>query len=83
MPYQYGVHPDTGLVNYEQIEALAQEHKPKMIVAGFSAYSRVLDWARLRAIADECRGAAVRRHGACGRAGCGRASTRTRCRTPT
>src|ERR1700728_2392046 len=50
--FQYGVHPDTGLVNYEQIEALALEHKPKMIVAGFSAYSRVLDWARFRAIAD-------------------------------
>ena len=50
--YQYGVHPHNGLVNYEQIEALAQEHRPKMIVAGFSAYSRVLDWARFRAIAD-------------------------------
>jgi glycine hydroxymethyltransferase len=51
--FQYGVHPDTGLVNYEQIEALALEHKPKMIVAGFSAYSRVLDWARFRTIADK------------------------------
>jgi glycine hydroxymethyltransferase len=51
--FQYGVHPDTGLINYEQIEALALEHKPKMIVAGFSAYSRVLDWARFRAIADQ------------------------------
>jgi len=51
--FQYGVHADTGLINYEQIEALALEHKPKMIVAGFSAYSRVLDWARLRAIADQ------------------------------
>ncbi len=50
--HQYGVHPDTGLVNYEQIESLAREHRPKMIVAGFSAYSRVLDWARFRAIAD-------------------------------
>jgi glycine hydroxymethyltransferase len=50
--FQYGVHPDTGLVDYEQIEALALEHKPKMIVAGFSAYSRVLDWPRFRAIAD-------------------------------
>src|SRR5580658_9366964 len=50
--FQYGVHPDTGLVNYEQIQALALEHRPKMIVAGFSAYSRVLDWARFRAIAD-------------------------------
>jgi glycine hydroxymethyltransferase len=51
--FQYGVHADTGLINYEQIEALALEHKPKMIVAGFSAYSRVLDWARFRAIADQ------------------------------
>jgi len=51
--FQYGVHPDTGLINYEQVEALALEHKPKMIVAGFSAYSRVLDWQRFRAIADK------------------------------
>ncbi|MGA2862155.1 MAG: serine hydroxymethyltransferase [Steroidobacteraceae bacterium] len=51
--FQYGVHPDSGLINYEQIEALALEHKPKMIVAGFSAYSRVIDWARLRTIADQ------------------------------
>jgi glycine hydroxymethyltransferase len=51
--FQYGVHPDSGLINYEQIEALALEHKPKIIVAGFSAYSRVLDWARFRAIADK------------------------------
>jgi len=51
--FQYGVHPDTGLLDYEQVEALALEHKPKMIVAGFSAYSRVIDWARFRAIADQ------------------------------
>jgi glycine hydroxymethyltransferase len=50
--HQYGVHPDTGLIHYEQIEQLARQHRPKMIVAGFSAYSRVLDWARFRAIAD-------------------------------
>jgi glycine hydroxymethyltransferase len=49
---QYGVHPDTGELDYEQMEALAREHKPKMLVAGSSAYSRVLDWARCRAIAD-------------------------------
>jgi glycine hydroxymethyltransferase len=49
---QYGVHTDTGLMNYEQIEQLAQEHKPRMLVAGFSAYSRVIDWERLRRIAD-------------------------------
>jgi glycine hydroxymethyltransferase len=50
---QYGVKPDTGLMDYQQIERLAREHKPKMIIGGFSAYSRVVDWARLRAIADE------------------------------
>ena len=50
---QYGIDPDTGLVNYDEIEKLAVEHKPKMIVAGFSAYSQVLDWARFRAIADK------------------------------
>jgi glycine hydroxymethyltransferase len=49
---QYGVHPDTGELDYEQMEALAQEHRPKMLVAGFSAYSRVMDWERCRSIAD-------------------------------
>ncbi|SFW57926.1 serine hydroxymethyltransferase [Luteibacter sp. UNCMF366Tsu5.1] len=50
---QYGIDPDTGLVNYDEVERLAVEHKPKMIVAGFSAYSQVLDWARFRTIADK------------------------------
>jgi glycine hydroxymethyltransferase len=50
--FQYGVHADSGLIDYEQVEALAHAHRPKLLVAGFSAYSRVLDWARLRAIAD-------------------------------
>jgi glycine hydroxymethyltransferase len=50
---QYGVRPDTGLIDYDQVAQLARTHKPKMIVAGFSAYSRVLDFPRLRAIADE------------------------------
>ncbi|MGO9946000.1 MAG: serine hydroxymethyltransferase [Steroidobacteraceae bacterium] len=49
---QYGVLPDTGIIDYDQVDALAREHRPKMIVAGFSAYSRILDWARFRAIAD-------------------------------
>ncbi len=49
---QYGVRSDTGLIDYEQIESLAREHQPKMIVAGFSAYSRVIDWQRLRRVAD-------------------------------
>ena len=50
--YQYGLNPDTGEINYEEVEQLAKEHKPKMIIAGFSAYSRVLDWQRFRDIAD-------------------------------
>ena len=49
---QYGVNAQ-GLVDYDEIEKLALEHKPKMVVAGFSAYSRVMDWARFRAIADK------------------------------
>jgi len=50
---QYGLNPETGEIDYEEVERLAREHKPKMIVAGFSAYSRVVDWQRFRAIADE------------------------------
>jgi glycine hydroxymethyltransferase len=49
---QYGVKPDTGEIDYEQVDRLAQEHRPKLIVAGFSAYSRVIDWGRFRRIAD-------------------------------
>ena len=49
---QYGLDPLTGLVDYAQVEALAQEHRPRMIIAGFSAYSRVMDWQRFRQIAD-------------------------------
>ncbi|MBK1631732.1 serine hydroxymethyltransferase [Thiohalocapsa halophila] len=49
---QYGIHADTGEIDYEQVEALAREHKPRMIIAGFSAYSRVVDWQRFRDIAD-------------------------------
>jgi len=50
---QYGLNSSTGEIDYDQVQTLAQEHQPKMIVAGFSAYSRVVDWARFRAIADE------------------------------
>ncbi len=50
---QYGLNPETGEIDYEQVEALALEHKPKMIIAGFSAYSRVWDWQRFRDIADK------------------------------
>jgi glycine hydroxymethyltransferase len=49
---QYGLEAETGLLDYAQVEALATEHKPKMIIAGFSAYSQVVDWERFRAIAD-------------------------------
>ena len=48
----YGLHPDTELIDYDAAEALAREHKPKLILAGASAYSRVIDWKRFRAIAD-------------------------------
>ena len=50
---QYGLHPDTGEIDYEQAERLALEHKPKLIMTGFSAYSRKLDWQRFRDIADQ------------------------------
>ncbi|MBU6953951.1 serine hydroxymethyltransferase [Hahella sp. HN01] len=50
---QYGLNPETGEIDYEEVAKLARENKPKMIVAGFSAYSRVIDWGRFRAIADE------------------------------
>jgi len=50
---QYGISPDTGLLDFAEIEALALEHKPKMIVAGFSAYSRTIDWQLFRNIADK------------------------------
>ena len=50
---QYGLNPETGLVDYDEIERLATECKPKMIIAGFSAYSGILDWMRFREIADK------------------------------
>jgi len=52
-PIQYGLDAETGLIDYEQVEALAIEHKPAMIIAGFSAYSGIMDWARFREIADK------------------------------
>jgi len=51
--HHYGVNPETGLVDYDQVRKLALEHNPKLIIAGFSAYSRVLDWQKFREIADE------------------------------
>jgi len=50
--YQYGLDPATGEIDYAEVERLAREHQPKLIVAGFSAYSRVVDWQRFRDIAD-------------------------------
>ena len=49
---QYGLDLETGEIDYDQVEALALEHQPKMIIAGFSAYSGIVDWARFRTIAD-------------------------------
>ena len=51
-PIQYGLNTDTGLIDYEQVESLAKEHQPKLVIAGFSAYSRIIDWQRFREIAD-------------------------------
>ena len=50
---QYGLNADTGEIDYDEVDRLAQEHKPKMIIAGFSAYSRVVDWERFRTISDK------------------------------
>lgn len=50
---QYGINPETGLVDYDEVRKLAREHQPKLIIAGFSAYSRVMDWQKFRDIADE------------------------------
>jgi glycine hydroxymethyltransferase len=51
--FQYGLNPKTGEIDYEQVAALARQHHPKMIMSGFSAYSRIVDWKKFRAIADE------------------------------
>lgn len=50
---QYGVDANTGLIDYDAVEKMALEHRPRLLIAGFSAYSRVMDWARFRAIADK------------------------------
>ena len=50
---QYGLHPETGEIDYDEVERLALEHKPKLVIGGFSAYSRVVDWQRFRDIADK------------------------------
>ena len=50
---QYGLDTSTGLIDYDEVARLAREHRPKMIIAGFSAYSRVVDWAFFRKVADD------------------------------
>lgn len=50
--HSYGLHSETGLIDYDEVEKLAKKHQPKLIVSGFSAYSRIVDWKRLREIAD-------------------------------
>ena len=50
---QYGLHPDTHEIDYEEVRNLAKKHKPKLIIAGFSAYSGIIDWKKFREIADE------------------------------
>ena len=49
---QYGLNKETGIIDYDEVECLAKEHQPKMIIAGFSAYSQVVDWQKFRDIAD-------------------------------
>jgi len=51
--YQYGLHPETHDIDYDQVLQMAKEHNPKLIIAGFSAFSGVIDWAKFREIADE------------------------------
>jgi len=51
--FQYGLHPETGDIDYVELERLADEHKPEMIIGGFSAFSGIVDWARMRKIADK------------------------------
>lgn len=49
---QYGLNPETGEIDYDEVQRLATEHKPKLVIAGFSAYSQIVDWQRFRDIAD-------------------------------
>ena len=51
--FQYGLDPSTGEINYAEVEKLAKEHNPKMIIAGFSAYSGIVDWEKFREVADK------------------------------
>ena len=80
---QYGVDTHTGLIDYDEVERLAVEHKPKMIVAGFSAYSRVLDFARFRADRGPRRRAICSSTWRMSPDSSRQASIRTRCPLPT
>ena len=51
--FQYGLHPETNDINYEEVRSLAKEHNPKLIIAGFSAFTGIVDWKKFREIADE------------------------------
>ena len=79
----YGVRKDDERIDYDELSRLADEHKPKMIMVGASAYPRVIDFARIAEVATPRRRADGRRHGAHRRPGRRRACTRARCRTPT
>ncbi len=79
---QYGLNPETGVIDYEEVERLAKEHKPKMIIAGFSAYSQVVDWQRFRDIADAV-GAYLMVDMAHVPVWLRRVNIRTRCKSPT
>ncbi len=80
---QYGLDTATGLIDYDEVERLAVEHKPKMIVAGFSAYSKTLDFPRFRAIADKVGALLFVDMAHVGRAGRRRPLTRIRSPSPT
>ena len=51
--FQYGLHPETNDINYDEVRSLAKEHNPKLIIAGFSAFTGIVDWKKFREIADE------------------------------
>ena len=51
--FQYGLHPETNDINYEEVRSLAKKHNPKLIIAGFSAFTGIIDWKKFRDIADE------------------------------
>ena len=50
---QYGLHPETHDINYDEVKSLAKEYQPKLIIAGFSAFTGIIDWKKFREISDE------------------------------